>query len=208
MKVDKDTPQEVVALFPAGGHATRLGMLPCSKEILPIGNVFSPNDNLASLPVACSPLLSAYRSASIEKLYVILRNGKWDIPAYLDNGSAQGFSIAYLIRQYPYGVPFTLDQAYPYLDGKLVALGFPDIIFEPNDAFQQLVQRQQETQADIVLGLFPTDTPEKVDMVKTGGDGQVESIDIKPKDTALTKAWILALWAPTFTHYLHQFVQT
>lgn len=205
MNTDRSESPSVVALFPAGGHATRLGELPCSKEILPIGET-SFFKSSGSLSVACQALLSAYQKAAIQNVFVILRKGKWDIPTYLGNGSKSGLSFAYLIRQYPYGVPFTLDQAFPLIQDKHVALGFPDILFEPDTAFQTMIQRQKETGADVVLGLFPTDTPDKVDMVKSDAEGGVELIDIKPLRTNLKHAWILALWSPVFSQYLHQYV--
>jgi glucose-1-phosphate thymidylyltransferase len=61
-----------------------------------------------------------------------------------------------------------------------LAFGFPDIIFQPEDAFVQLLARQASTKAGIVLGLFPTDQPQKVDMVDLDDDGRIRLIEIKP----------------------------
>jgi glucose-1-phosphate thymidylyltransferase len=46
---------------------------------------------------------------------VILREGKWDIPAYFNDGTALlDMHLAYLMMRQPFGSPFTLDQAYPF----------------------------------------------------------------------------------------------
>jgi glucose-1-phosphate thymidylyltransferase len=196
---------EVIGLVPAGGQATRLGPLPCSKEILPIGSLSGGADQ-RRLKVACQYLLESMRAGGINKAHLILRAGKWDIPAYLGDGSITGISLSYLLMRLPYGVPYTLDQAYPFVENSIVALGFPDIIFEPMDAFARLLDRLSATKADVVLGLFPTDQPEKADMVEFQESGEIQSITIKQRRTGLRYAWILAVWTPVFTRYLHEFV--
>lgn len=40
----------------------------------------------------------------------------------------------------PFGAPITLDQAYPFVHDKIIALGFPDIIFKPDDAFGKIAK--------------------------------------------------------------------
>jgi glucose-1-phosphate thymidylyltransferase len=198
--------QEVIALLPAGGLATRLAPLPGSKELFPVG--FYPSGTAHALrpkPV-CSYLLERMRLAGIKKAYVILREGKWDIPTYLGDGHTIGMDLAYLMLNLPYGTPFTLDQAYPFVQHALIALGFPDILFQPDDAFTQLLQRQAETKADIVLGLFPAQDPSKMDMIEFDDLGQISRIVIKPRQTTLTYTWILAVWTPIFTKFMHQFL--
>lgn len=96
-----------------------------------------------------------------------------------------------------------LDQAYPFVQHSLVALGFPDILLEPDDAFVHLRTRRAETSADIVLGLFPANRPETCDMVATDPAGRVQQIFVKPTSTALQDAWMIAVWTPTFTQFLH-----
>ena len=89
-----------------------------------------------------------------------MRKGKWDIPAYFGDGKMLDMNLAYLMMDLPYGVPYTLDQAYPFVQDAIIALGFPDIIFEPEDAYRNCCQTE-ESNADIVLGLFPASNPAK-----------------------------------------------
>ena len=106
-------------------------------------------------------LLEKMRLAGANKAFIVLRDGKWDIPKYFGAGSMLDMNLAYLMMGLPYGAPYTADQAYPFLKNSLVAFGFPDILFGPDDAYCQLLQRQAAVHADIVLGLFPADRSEE-----------------------------------------------
>ena len=114
--------------------------------------------------------------------------------------------IGYLIMNLPFGAPYTLDQAYPFVQDAMVVFGFPDIVFQPDDAFVQLLDQQSESDADIVLGLFPAHQPHKMDMVELGADGQIRKIEIKPVRTHLSYTWIIAVWTPKFTRFMHECV--
>lgn len=192
----------VIGLIPAAGVSARLAPLPCSKELLPVG--FTPSPAGPRPKPVCLYLLERMRRAGIERALLVLRPGKWDIPAYLGHGGQLGLSLGYLIMDLPHGSPYTLDQAHPFVRGCLVALGFPDIIFEPADAYAQLIARQRAGGADVVLGLFPCDTPHTADMVATDEAGRVERIEIKPAQSALRYSWMIALWGPRFTEHLHR----
>ena len=78
--------RELIGLLPAGGKAERLQPLPCSKEIYPIGFRLKDGDRGVRPKVVCHYLLEKMRSAGVTKAHIVLREGKWDIPAYLGNG--------------------------------------------------------------------------------------------------------------------------
>ncbi|MBV7333266.1 dTDP-glucose pyrophosphorylase [Chloroflexi bacterium TSY] len=197
---------EVVGIIPVGGYGTRLGVLPCSKELLPIG-VHRDSDGLPGPPkVVTQYLLEKMGIAQVKKVYFILRTGKWDIPTYFGDGSQIEMNLAYLMLNLPYGVPYTVDQAYPFVRDSLVVFGFPDILFEPCDAFSVMLAKQFSTHADLVLGLFPSQNPQKQDMVRLNAEGQVAEIIIKPQETDLSYTWIIAVWTPTFTQFLHEYL--
>jgi glucose-1-phosphate thymidylyltransferase len=115
-------------------------------------------------------------------------------------------NLAYLMMRLPFGAPYTLDQAYPFVQDSLVAFGFPDIIFQPDNAFVQLLMRQAATNADVVLGLFPAPNPQKMDMVALDKEGRVRQIVIKPQQTELHYTWIIAVWSPAFSHFMHDYL--
>jgi glucose-1-phosphate thymidylyltransferase len=198
---------ERVGLIPAGGKAERIAPLPCSKEIFPVGFGEIRKKGQLHPKVAAHYLLEKMHLAGAQASYIVLSKGKWDIPAYFGNGAIVSMPLAYLITEVPYGVPFTLDSAYPFLINKQVLFGFPDIIFQPDDAYERLVDRMHAGQADIVLGLFPAINPKKMDMVDLNADGTIADIQIKPQQTDLKWTWIIAAWNNAFTKFMHDTVQ-
>ncbi|MBD2776349.1 nucleotidyltransferase family protein [Iningainema tapete] len=198
----------IIGLIPAGGQATRISPLPLSKELYPIGFQEVGQKSNWRPKVVCHYLLEKMRLAGIKTAYFILRSGKWDIPAYFGDGTMLSLNLGYLIMGLPYGVPFTLDQAYPFVTDAIVALGFPDILFEPQDAFVRLLARQKVSNADVVLGLFPTNQPHKAGMVEFDESGKVHLIIEKPLQSNLRYMWGIAVWTPAFTQFLHEYLFT
>ena len=197
---------DVIGLVPAGGQASRISPLPVSKELYPIG--FHPigNDGGLRPKVVCQYLLERMRRAGVTKAFVVVRPGKWDIPAYFGDGAIANMHLGYLTVHVPFGVPYTLDQAYPFVRSSLVALGFPDILFEPDDAFVRVLARQASGKADVVLGLFPTEQYQKAGMVEVDSAGRVMRIIEKPQQTDLRYMWAIAVWTPTFTQFMHTYL--
>ncbi len=193
-------------MVPAAGRATRISPLPCSKEIFPIGLRESPNGSGVQRPKVVSHyLLDKMRLAGIRKAYVVLREGKWDIPAYYRDGMALlDMHLAYLLAWLPYGPPFTVDQAYPFVRESIVAFGFPDIVFEPQDAFVQVLEKQVSTRADVVLGVWPVQPAHMADdRLEIDPDGRVRQIAVKSFTTDLPLTWSIAVWTPAFTEFMH-----
>jgi len=197
---------EVVGLLPAAGQAARVAPLPCSKELYPIGFRSIADSESRRPKVASHYLIEKMRLAGITKVYIVLREGKWDIPTYFGNGLMLDMNLAYLMLSLPFGTPYTLDEAYPFVHRSVVAFGFPDIVFQPDDAFVRLLARQSQSKACAILGLFPTEQPQKVDMVDLGNKGRVRQIVIKPYHTHLSHTWCIALWTPVFTQFLHEYI--
>ncbi len=193
----------VIGLIPAGGQASRIMPIPCSKELLPVGFFLGGYDGSLRPKTACHYVLERMRWAGIQTAFIVLRSGKWDIPAYFGNGAFLDLHLSYLVVEKTSGVPYTLDQAYPFVRNARVALGFGDILFQSEDAFTRVLARQAATSADVVLGLFPADKPEKVDMVDVDESGRVRALTIKPRSTNLRYTWGLAVWTGAFTDFLH-----
>lgn len=202
-----------IGLVPAAGRALRLAAgepgareRRPSKEVLPVG---APEGG--SRPAAAH-LIEAFGRAGIERAYVVLRAGKWDVPeALVETEPAPGAELvhlAYLVLRDSSSVAETLDAAYPFVRDRRVAVGFPDILFRPLDAFRRVRARQEESGADAVLGLVPTDRPDKADVVAADGEGRVRRLTIKPRDVAAPAlTWIAAVWGPEITERLHAAVR-
>ena len=104
-------------------------------------------------------LLEKMSLAGAKRAYFVLSKGKWDIPAYFGDGSMVNMAVAYLMTALPYGVPFTVDSAFPFLTDKQVMFGFPDIILQPDDIYLRLLDQMRTVKADLVLGSFSGGQP-------------------------------------------------
>jgi len=199
---------EVIGLVPAAGQAKRIAPLPMSKELFPIGFQVMDGEQTPRPKVVSHYLLEKFRNAGITKTFIVIREGKWDIPAYFGDGALVHMHLGYLMVREPFGPPFTLDQAYPFVRQKLVAFGFPDIMFSPDDVFKQLLDHQKAMQSDVVLALFPENNPQIMDMVDIDENGKIRTIVLKPAHTDLRFCWLCGVWTPVFTDFMHEYLQT
>ena len=174
----------------------RLG-LAGSKEILSLST-------RGGSELVCDSLLRQFRRAGARRVLVVIGHGKGDIPETLGDSRA-GLDLAYLTIEDSPSTVHTLDRATELVADAVVAVGFPDIVLQPDDILARALDRQRATGADVVLGLLPARRPEKVDMVALDGNGAVVGIEIKPASTTLRYAWVVAVWTPAFTRFLHEY---
>ena len=207
MGVGTNRRKEVVAVLPAAGRSLRLAPLPCSKEILPVGLQAMIDLRASRLKVVSHYLLECLQQAEIRKGYIVIRRGKWDIPAYWGGGEILGMNLAYLVIEGSSGPPDTIDRAYPFVKDKIVAFGFPDIILRPKEVFAKLLDRLNYSGSDVVLALFPAQDPKAMDMIDIDAAFRVRAIHLKPRTSRLRYAWLCAVWTPVFTEFLHQFLR-
>ena len=198
-----------IGLIPAAGTAKRLGALAFSKELIPIG--FNSDKQVNTLKTVSAYLLEKYKAADVEKIYTIVSKGKWDILNYYGDGMEYGVQLAYLIAGNSFGVPYTLNQAYPFVKTSKIFLGFPDILFEPKNAFAIIDEVLCQKNADVILGLYPVKSERlanKCDMVNLDSGGRVTQIKVKPNETDLQFSWVIAIWKPKFTSFMHYYLKT
>jgi len=191
--IENTEPPAYVGLIPAAGVGSRLPNRELSKEMLPYGSARNP---------VISHLLGRMNLAGIHAVTIVLRPEKRDIREYLSGNKWEQITFDFRTTPGTSGVPETVALGLKGNEKSNIAFGFPDILFEPADAFRYMMDRLDERNADVVLGLFPTPNPAKMDMVDTDKDGKVIDIEIKPGSTTLDLTWILAVWTPVFTEYL------
>lgn len=172
--------EKLIGLIPAAGQARRLAPLPCSKELFPIG-YFENEQGSHPKPVGIF-LIERLITAGVDQAYMIISEEKEDILRYFGNGEAFGISLSYLIQENPRGMPNALDLAYQWVKDATIVFGMPDTIFSPSDAFTQLLDQHRKMGADLSLGLFPTQKPERFGMVSFAGEDQFIFTVDKPKD--------------------------
>lgn len=197
-----DISTQFIGLIPAAGHATRLKYRLGSKEIYPL--TVNTENGEKIFPV-CKCLLDVFSEAGINQVCLITRKDKKDIEKKLSNGKDYGVNIKYIYCDDTIGPPYTLDYAYEHIKNKYnVALGFPDILIKPKSSLNAIMQKQKKTNADVVLALIKTDTPQKMDMVVFDRNGYIQDLKIKPKETSLEWTWVFAVWSPKFSTYMHK----
>ena len=198
--------RSLIGLIPAAGVARRLGRVSQSKEILPVvfGSPRAAGPETAK--PACTYLLSGLSGAGVSKAFIVVRAGKWDVPATLAKNPIPGMDLSYIVIEESAGVPWTLDRAYRFVCGSDVVMGFPDILIRPPTFYRQLVDELRAGRSDVVLGVMATNNPSKVDVVQIADCGKVLSIRPKPDDLSVAKAWIAAAWRPSFSDYLHEYL--
>jgi glucose-1-phosphate thymidylyltransferase len=178
--------ESVVLLVPAAGHGRRLG-LATHKAAVDIGGQ----------PVG-RHLLGAATRAGITEQWLIVRRGDGDLAERLGVPTARTHEIEPTAN-----VPETVARGLSAIgDPAAIALGFPDVLYEPAGALTALLAEfRRRPGVDVLLGLFPTDRPDKADMVECAGD-VVTRIRVKPGPCELTRTWLLALWRPAFSRFL------
>jgi glucose-1-phosphate thymidylyltransferase len=201
---------ELVGLIPAAGLAKRVSPLPGSKELFPIGfQEVKENGNVHLRPKVVSQyLLENMFRAGVRKVWFVLGRGKWDIMHYYGDGSNHGGNIAYLLMDKLWGMPFTLDRAWSWLNRDTILFGMPDTIFTPPDAFVKLLAQHKKTKSHVTLGIFPTQTPHKLCPVKLDADGYVLDMEDKPTQTELMNTWGCACWSPEFSDFMHGYLES
>lgn len=187
---------EYVAIVPAAGVGSRLPDRKLSKELVTFADASGE-----PRPVI-SHLLDCLVGAGVNDIIVVTRTDKRDIGEYLAQPEWQSCNFDLVITDGTSGVPETVALGLDRSAGRRVVFGFPDILFRPNDAISTLIGALDNSRADVMLGLFPTNNPSKMDMVATDETGQVLDIVIKSKTTRLPMTWILAVWSAEFSHYL------
>lgn len=202
--------RRLVAVIPAAGKGSRIARLPCPKELLPIGMGTSRDaEGPRQYPKPVSEyLIDGLTFAGVEEMYMVISEGKWEIPRYYGDGHRVSARIAYLVVEHQRGMPYSINQAYPWVKDSTVLFGMPDSIFHPREAFSILLTDHQTTGADLTLGLFPCFEPHRFGMVSLRDSGDIARIVDKPATSDSTKMWGIACWEPRFStfidHHLHQ----
>jgi glucose-1-phosphate thymidylyltransferase len=199
---------DFVGVIPAAGRATRLPGLQGSKEIVPVRALEPEKPPRDVAWPACLHLMDAMQLAGIDRQLMVLGAGKWDIPAELARLETGAPRCAYVVLADSPGVPWTIDAAYSLTRGSNVAMGFPDILTTRRDLFVRLCDELGTTDLDVVLASFPTDQGHTGDVVSLTSERLVSQIRPKPPKVGRARVWIAAVWRPSFSEYLHEYLDT
>ncbi|MEI7768746.1 MAG: sugar phosphate nucleotidyltransferase [Chloroflexales bacterium] len=196
---------DLIGLLPAAGRGSRLGPIPCSKEIMPLG--FRPSPGAAQplwRPVTAIELhLRALRRAGASRAVIVIGETKADIVRYVGDGAPYGLPVAYVYQRTLAGMPYALDLARPWVGAATTLFSMPDTLIQPDDTMARIVDHHRAQRADVTLGVFRTAAPQKFGMVELGPQGTVRGFVDKPAQTNLEWMWGLAAWSPRFSGFMH-----
>lgn len=196
---------EAVGIIAAAGLGSRLLPFAYPKELLPI--VYSPDGEGGVQPRPVMQYsLEALACAGVRRCLVVVSDAKFEVARVFGDGGRCGLSLAYLVRNTPRGLADAIDAALPWAGSSDVCVALPDTIVKPRDAMSQLRRLRKETGADVVLGVFPTATPEQLGPVRFDAAGRVLEVLDKPERTDLRNTWGLAVWSATFSAFLRRAV--
>lgn len=201
-------PLPLIGLIPAAGKGARFG-LPFPKELLPI-----PTEP-GYVPVAQS-VLSSIMAAGATHVVFVVSPAKSQLVEYFGGGKRFGCNLSYVVQEpggsqtasTSPGLAHALDSGYHLTSGKTVLFGMADTILNPPDLFRAALDRfRAQGGCDVLLLLFPAESPRDSGMVNLDERGFVRAVCDKPLETTLTKMWGAMIWGPAFTEFLHRSVQ-
>jgi glucose-1-phosphate thymidylyltransferase len=195
----------LLGIVPAGGVGSRLAPYRAPKELIQVG--YRSIDGRVLPKAAVEHVLTAMREGGVERAFLVLSPIKWDVFRYLGCGRHLGMDLAYLCQEAVLGMPYALDLATPFMADRTVCMGMPDTVVAPDDCFARLIGFHNATGADLSLGVFPTETPQRLaPVVIEPGSHRVLAIVDKPENPPVANTWGVAVWSPAFTELLHAYV--
>ena len=104
-------------------------------------------------------------------------------------------------------MPPALDLARKFVHGRTICMGMPDTLVESDNCFAELLAFHYRRNADVSLGVFPTEDPRSLaPVVLEPTTGRVLDIVDKPEHSPAANSWGIAVWSPEFTELLHSHV--
>ena len=195
--------------------------LSISKELAPLESRLRPSIEVASGSVKeqvtnrglvlSQIMLRRMYGAGMREAVLAVADHKRDIREHFGDyhslRGSEGLRLTYVDANASPNTPTSIDAAYPITSGRICALGFADILYQPCPGYRRVLGTLAKGETDVVLGLFPTNRSSSCDMVAFSPEGQIEDIVIKQTAGArLAYTWSLAVWRPDFTEFLHDFV--
>jgi len=154
-----------------------------------LGSRLSPSTDAISkqlLPVFDKPMiyypLSTLMLAEIRDVLVI--STERDLPLFnnlLGDGSKFGINLSYQVQEKPEGIPQALIISEEFLQGSSVALILGDNIFYGHNFSDMLLEAKTLIEGAHIFG-YPVKDPERFGVAEIDADGEVMSIEEKPKN--------------------------
>lgn len=195
---------ELIGLIPAAGYATRL-KYPIAKELWPV----QVHDRI--FPLIEQTILNMYQAGCDHHVYV-MRGDKPEIMKHVSTVLPKHIHKSYTCQNYQStvstspGLVDAINSAQHLIKNKTVLFGMPDTLVQPTECYQGLLELIDQG-ADIAMGLFKTNQPQKFGMVEFDCLKEpfpVEKIIDKPEKSDLKYMWGILAWKAPFTAMIHR----
>ena len=192
-----------VGLIAAAGLGSRLAPCRYPKELLPV--VYAVDaDGLQVRPRPVLELsLEVLQRAGVRQCMIVLADSKFEIARVFGNGADHGIGLGYVLQSEPLGLADALCAAHLWVADREVCMVLPDTVIAPVEAMAELRRVRHDSAADVVLGVFPTVTPEQLGPVRFDQANRVLEVLDKPTVTDLRNTWGMAVWTPRFSSFLY-----
>jgi glucose-1-phosphate thymidylyltransferase len=187
--------------MPAAGRGSRLWPYRYPKELFPVALVPDAGGTGVRPWPVCMYALEAMREAGVDRCVVVVSDEKYEVLRVLGDGTDFGLPCAFVLQREPHGLAHAVRCAQPWIRDANVVLAMPDTVTLPQDALRKMHTLLVDTAADVVMGVFPTEEPERLGPVEMAPDGTVIHVHDKPGHRRWMNAWGLVAWAPSFTEF-------
>ena len=192
----------LVGLLPAAGRGVRFGASGYIKELFPLLFTSDSDDRILEPRPLCEMALRAIRAAGAERCLVLVSPEKLEVLRVLGSGAGVGLTLAYGVQTVPGGLSHVVRTAAPWLADSDVVFAMPDTIVLPPDALRRTHERRLATGADLTLGVFRMEDPERFGAVEIGADGSVIRIlREKTPQRDVKTIWGIVAWSARFTRF-------
>jgi glucose-1-phosphate thymidylyltransferase len=187
-----------VGFLPAAGRGVRFGASGYAKELFPL--LFEGETGTLEPRPISELALRAIHGAGAKRCVTVVSPDKLEVVRVL-GAAHHDMAMAYVVQALPGGIPQALEIARPWLEGEDVVFAMPDTIVFPQGALARVHADRVETNADVMLGIFPTDEPERLAPVEIDASGKITAIHDKPARPPCKNTWGVASWSPRFTAF-------
>jgi glucose-1-phosphate thymidylyltransferase len=139
--------------------------------------------------------------SGIARAYVVTSAEKSDVRERLGSGGGGSPELDHLVLESSPASAYTVSIGTTAAGERLVALGFPDVLWQGDRAFRRLAEALDEEGAQVALGTFPRAPDYPTDGVQLDPSGRV--LGFEPAHVADgLPTWTLAVWTPPFSRLL------
>jgi glucose-1-phosphate thymidylyltransferase len=192
-----------VGLLPAAGRGVRFGSSGYDKELFPL--LIADGAGVRLRPI-CELSLETIAACGADRCVVVVSPQKDELMRVL--ADVRALKLAFVVQPEPTGLPAAIGLAAPWLGEDDVVLALPDTIVLPPDALARVHAKLAADRADIALGVFPVDEPERLGPIDLDGEGNVLRIHDKPGNRSIMNSWAIAAWTSRFTRFCGEWAET